>query len=102
LVRTLAQRPQTFAFVATHFDGVADAAGVAHLWVTGAGADALAGIAPGELHDALAALARAMDYRIVPAGADAAAGSDAIALARILGLPDAVIATASALYDGTR
>jgi hypothetical protein len=27
LVRTLAQRPQTFAFVATHFDGVADAAG---------------------------------------------------------------------------
>jgi DNA mismatch repair ATPase MutS len=100
LVRALSTRAQTFALVATHFDGVAEAAGVDHLWVTGAGAAALAGIAAGDLHDALSALAAAMDYRIVPAGAHAAAGSDAIALARILGLPHDVIANASAMYDG--
>lgn len=99
LVEALAARGQTSALVATHFDGVAEAAGVAHLWVSGAAPAALDGIAAGDLHDALGALARAMDYRIVPAGPDAAAGSDAIALARILGLPAAVIARAAAEYE---
>ena len=99
LVEALAARAHTSALVATHFDGVAEAASVAHLWVTGAAPAALDGIAAGNLQDALGALASAMDYRIVPAGPDAATGSDAIALARILGLPAALIARASRVYE---
>jgi DNA mismatch repair protein MutS2 len=99
LVEALATRPETTAFVATHFDGVAETAGVAHLWVTGAARTALDGIVPGDLHDALTALGGAIDYRIVPGGAGPASGSDAIALARVLGLPAALVARASTIYD---
>jgi DNA mismatch repair ATPase MutS len=40
-----------------------------------------------------------MDFRIVSAGPGAATGSDAIVLARILGLPAALVARASTLYE---
>jgi hypothetical protein len=99
LVEALAMRPHTFALVATHVDGVAEAAGVAQLRVTGAAPAALEGIVAGDLHDALAALAGAMDYRIVPAGRAGAGGSEAIALARILGLPAPLIARAARAYE---
>jgi DNA mismatch repair protein MutS2 len=96
LVEALAQRPATVALIATHFDGVAEAAGVPHLRVAGAASAVLGVIGAGELHDALDAIGAAMDYRIVAAH-EAAAASDAIALARILGLPAALIARAVAL-----
>jgi DNA mismatch repair ATPase MutS len=99
LVEALARRPHTVALIATHFESVAEVAGVQHLWVTGAARAALDGIVAGDLHDALAALAGAMDYRIIPAGPEAASGSDAIALARILGLPAPLIARASDAYE---
>jgi len=99
LVEALARRPHTVALIATHFEHVAEVAGVQHLWVTGAARAALDGIVAGDLHDALAALAGAMDYRIIPAGPEAASGSDAIALARILGLPAPLIARASDAYE---
>lgn len=103
LVAALAHRSGTLALVATHFDGVAEAAKVAHLRVAGAAPSALEGIAAGDLHAALDAVAAAMDYRIIrsasEAPAHAVAASDALALARILGLPPALTDRAAREYE---
>ncbi len=87
-----------FALVATHFDGVAAAAGVPHLRIAGLRAHALDAVAADDLDAALDAINAAMDYRIVDAR-DGDAASDALELARLLGLDNDVIARARALYE---
>jgi DNA mismatch repair protein MutS2 len=73
------------ALVATHLQGVAAAAGVAHFAVRG-----LKGIrtppAARNLHEALEALAASMDYTIANVSVDDVPDADAIALAELLGL----------------
>jgi hypothetical protein len=85
------------ALVATHFDGVADAAEITHLRIAGLRAGALDAVRPEHLDAALDAIAAAMDYRIV-AAADGAAGSDALALAELLGLEPGVIERARTVF----
>jgi DNA mismatch repair protein MutS2 len=95
------------ALIATHFDGVAEAASTVHFRIAGLGERTLAAL---EAHDPTAALGAsdldaaldavnaAMDYRIVPAR-EAKAESDALELARLLGLDAAVVERARALHD---
>ena len=74
-----------FALVATHFDGVAAAAGVPHLRIAGLREHGLAAVGANDLDAALDAINAAMDYRVVArrrrhgnvrrAGAGAAAGT---------------------------
>ncbi|MDE2481153.1 MAG: hypothetical protein KGN02_03055 [bacterium] len=87
------------ALAATHLDGVADAAGARHFAVRG-----LRGIperpATDDLHAALVTLAEQMDYTIEEVTHDGARRSDAIALAALLGLDDALTARAYDVLDG--
>jgi hypothetical protein len=85
-----------FTLVATHFDDVAEAAAVAHLRIAGLGGRVPASLGARGLEDALDAIGGAMDYRIVPAGG-ASAESDALELARLLGVEAALIERARAL-----
>jgi len=87
-----------FALIATHFDGVAQTAGVPHLQIAGLRADALDAVRASDLDAALDAINAAMDYRIVEAAAGEA-GSDALALARLLGLDPRVVERARALSE---
>ena len=87
-----------FALVATHFDAVAEAARVPHLRIAGLREGALGELDARNFDAALDAISAAMDYHVVAAG-DALAESDALALARLLGLDDAVVARANALHD---
>ncbi|HLY03484.1 MAG TPA: hypothetical protein VKR56_13445 [Candidatus Cybelea sp.] len=84
LTERLRQR-KACALLATHLQGVAAAAGVAHFAVRG-----LKGIrtlpAARDLKGALDALADSMDYTIAKVGGDEAPQADAIALAALLGL----------------
>jgi DNA mismatch repair ATPase MutS len=86
------------ALVATHFDGVAQASAVPHVRIAGLREDALATVQADDLDAALDAIQAAMDYRIV-AGRDGEAVSDALALARLLGLDAHVVDRAVALND---
>jgi DNA mismatch repair protein MutS2 len=83
------------ALIATHFDGVAHAAGTPHLRIAGLRVDALDTVQADDLDAALDAIQAAMDYRIV-AGRDGEAVSDALALARLLGLDASVVDRARA------
>ncbi len=96
-VRALVRRGSV-ALVATHFDGIADAAEVTHLAVAGI-ATTFPAIADGDLTAALDALAAAMDYRIVAVGSQAAPRSDALALAALLGMDAEVVADARREYE---
>jgi DNA mismatch repair protein MutS2 len=87
-----------FALAATHFDGVAQAAHVPHLRIAGLRERGLAAVDANDLDAALDAINAAMDYRVVPAS-NGAAESDALALARLLGLDEAVVARARELHD---
>lgn len=91
-------RRGAFALAATHFDGVARLANVAHVAIAGLGDRVLDVRAARNLHMALDAVARAMDYRIVKVEAGAPAPSDALALARLLGLEEAIVERAAALF----
>jgi DNA mismatch repair protein MutS2 len=86
-----------FALVATHFDGIAEAAHVAHLRIAGLHERALGAVSPDDLDAALDAINLAMDYRVVDAR-DGATASDALALARLLGFDATVVARAQHLY----
>ncbi|MEA2783933.1 MAG: mismatch repair protein MutS2, partial [Candidatus Eremiobacteraeota bacterium] len=86
----------TLALVATHFDGVAQAASAPHLRIAGLRVDALDTVQADDLDAALDAIQAAMDYRIV-AGREGEAASDALALARLLGLDAPVVDRARAL-----
>jgi DNA mismatch repair ATPase MutS len=99
LVEHLARRG-LFALVATHFDDVARDAGVSHLGIAGLGGALLDARAARDVHAALDAVARAMDYRIVALARDAHAHSDALALAGLLGLDPAIVDRATELYAG--
>jgi len=88
-----------FALIATHFDGVAQAAGMPHLRIAGVRADQLEMVQANDLDAALDAINAAMDYGIVEAGG-AETVSDALALARLLGLDARVVERARALNDG--
>ncbi|GAC1388804.1 MAG: hypothetical protein NVSMB31_03540 [Vulcanimicrobiaceae bacterium] len=81
------------AFVATHLSGIATAAAAPHYAVRG-----LRGVPheiPKEnLHDALASLARMMDYTIEPVTQDRERSADALFLAGMLGLDEAFIRSA--------
>lgn len=98
VVAALAERG-AFALVATHFDGVAHASGVPHLRIAGLRAGAFDRIAAADLGEALDAIDAAIDHRIVPADS-APSESDALSLARLLGLDEAVIARAEQFYNG--
>jgi hypothetical protein len=78
---------------ATHLGGVAEEAGARHFAVRG-----LRNIPQrpesGDLHAALAALGASMDYTISEVTGDETSRADAIALASLLGLDDALIASA--------
>jgi DNA mismatch repair protein MutS2 len=87
-----------FALIATHFDAVAAAAQVPHLRIAGLREQSLGAIGAGDLEAALDAINAVMDYRII-AARDGHGSSDALELARLLGLDDAVIARARALYE---
>ncbi|HEY0383357.1 MAG TPA: hypothetical protein VGC72_14275 [Candidatus Elarobacter sp.] len=86
------------ALVATHFDAVADAAGAAHVRIAGLRARALDAVQANDLDAALDAINAAMDYRIVGAR-EGDTVSDALALARLLGLDAHVVARAHELND---
>jgi DNA mismatch repair ATPase MutS len=86
------------ALVATHFDGIAETAEVAHLRIAGLREGALGEVSPNDLDAALDAINRAMDYRVVDAR-DGAARSDALALATLLGFDSAAVARARELFD---
>ena len=81
------------SLAATHLSGISEAAGIRHFVVRG-----LRGIpsrpASGDLHAALATLAESMDYTIADVRDGEAHGSDAIALAALLGLDESLIAAA--------
>ncbi len=87
----------SFVLVATHFDGVASAAGLPHLRIAGLLDGALEALDSNDLDSALDAINAAMDYRVVPAR-DTGGASDALALARLLGLDGALIARARDIY----
>jgi DNA mismatch repair ATPase MutS len=96
LTQRLRQR-NACALIATHLQGVAAAAGVAHFAVRGLKA---IGTPPAarDLKDALDALAASMDYTIAVVGGDDPPHADAIALAELLGLdPEFVKAAYRAL-----
>jgi DNA mismatch repair ATPase MutS len=99
LVEALARR-ETPALVATHFEGVAGAAHVPHLTIAGLGAGKLDALAGRDIHAALDAVAQVMDYRIIAVAGEAQANSDALALARLLGLDPAIVDRAAALFEG--
>ena len=88
----------TFALVATHFDGAAATARVPHLRIAGLRDGSLGALDANDLDAALDAINAAMDYRVVEAG-EGNAASDALALARLLGLDSAIVARAEALHD---
>jgi hypothetical protein len=94
-------RRADFALVATHFDGVARDAGVAHFTIAGLGEGSLDVRAAGDIRAALDAVAHAMDYRIIRVAGEAHAHSDALALAGLLGLDPAIVERAAELYAGS-
>ncbi len=97
LVEALAQRA-IFALVATHFDGIAGAAGVPHYAIAGLGENALDALVGDDIGAALDVVARVMDYRILAVHGTANSPSDALAVARILGFEPAIIARAAEVF----
>ncbi|HZO92652.1 MAG TPA: hypothetical protein VFB22_02700 [Candidatus Baltobacteraceae bacterium] len=85
------------ALVATHVDGVAEAAGVRHVRIAGLRGRTLPAAPHGDVDDALDAISAAMDYRIVDAQNESPE-SDALALARLLRLQTDVVDRAAALF----
>jgi DNA mismatch repair protein MutS2 len=88
-----------FALLATHFEGIAETAGVPHLRIAGLRQHALGTIDGDDLDAALDAINAAMDYRVVAAH-DGTTESDALALARLLGLEPSIVDRARSLYEG--
>ena len=88
-----------FALVATHFDSVAAAAGVSSLRISGLRPDVLDSVRASDLDAALDAINAAMDYRIVDAH-EGEGISDALVLARLLGLDEQLVERARALLGG--
>lgn len=86
----------TLGLVATHFERVATSAEVGALRIAGLRATPSVE-RTGDLHAALDAIAHAMDYRVVSAAA-ADVRSDALEVARLLGLDAALLARAKELY----
>lgn len=83
-----------FGLAATHLAHIAADAGLPHFALGGVGdlgAPAAGGVA---LDDALARIARAMDYRLLRVAEDAPPATGAIALAEALGLDAALVARA--------
>jgi hypothetical protein len=79
--------------VATHFADVARGAGVTH-FTSGRLGTLAPPHAEASLEAALARIARAMDYALVPVADDAPQPSDALALAEALGLDASFVADA--------
>jgi DNA mismatch repair protein MutS2 len=96
VVRRL-QDEGAIGLVATHVDGVARAAGVRHYAVRGLAR--MPERPPGDLHDALATLAASMDYTLVEVRGESRAGSDAIALAGLLGMDPSIVDAARAALE---
>ena len=94
MVERLRERDAT-ALIATHLAGIAQASGTTHYAIRG-----LRGVperpTDGDLSHALAALADAMDYTLAEVTADTPPQADALALARLLGLDDALVKAAYA------
>jgi hypothetical protein len=87
-----------FALIATHFDGVAQAAGTPHLRIAGLRGGGIDTVHAHDLDAALDAIEAAMDYRVVD-GRDGSASSDALSLARLLGLDMRLVERARELHD---
>ncbi|GAC1417985.1 MAG: hypothetical protein NVSMB64_27730 [Candidatus Velthaea sp.] len=90
----------SIAFAATHFDAVAQDAGVDHFRIAGLARrhGALRG-ARGDIHAALDAVAGAMDYRIVAAQRSIESRSDALEVAALLGLDAAILDRAREIFE---
>jgi DNA mismatch repair ATPase MutS len=88
-----------FAVLATHFDGVARAAGTTHLRIAGLRGGGFSAVTADDLGAALDAIDAAMDYRVVVDAGDGAAASDALSLARLLGLDARFVERARTLYE---
>jgi hypothetical protein len=97
LVEALAARG-AHALVATHFDRIADDAGVPHYAIAGLGERSLDAAPARDVRAALDIVMRAMDYRIVEVTGSGTTASDALALAGLLGLDPAVVARATELF----
>ncbi|MDB5095235.1 MAG: hypothetical protein JWO85_3336 [Candidatus Eremiobacteraeota bacterium] len=87
-----------FALLATHFEGIAQTAGVPHLRIAGLRQHTLGTIDANDLDAALDAINAAMDYRVVAAHGGTTE-SDALALARLLGLEPSIVERARSLHD---
>jgi DNA mismatch repair protein MutS2 len=96
LLETLRTRG-AHAFAATHLGGIAEAAGVDHYAIAGLRSAPARGEALG-LDDALALVARAIDHRLTRVSGDGA-GSDALALAEMVGLEGDYLTRAKALLE---
>ncbi len=95
LVRGLRRR-RRLSLIATHLAGIAGAAGVRHFAVRGLRCMPRMRTSD-DLDAALAALAESMDYTVEEVREEQPPQGDAIALARLLGLDDDVIAEAGSL-----
>ena len=98
LVLALRRRKRT-AILATHLSGVASSSKAPHFAVRG-----LRRLPTGKAHDLKAALDEltdAMDYRLAEIDEDVQPAGDAIALARLLGTDDALIADATQALEKT-
>jgi hypothetical protein len=97
LVEALGAR-RALALIATHFDRVAEEAHVPHMRIAGLRAETLDAVRARDLDAALDAINAAMDYRIVDAR-ERETDSDALALARLLGLDSRVVDRARSLNE---
>lgn len=98
LVRVLRRRNR-LAFIATHLAGIAADAQVRHFAVRGL-LDVPKAAPAGDLQAALASLAESMDYAVYEVTGSGMQQGDAVALARLLGLDDEIVAEAANLLGG--
>lgn len=98
LIRALRRRGR-LAFIATHLAGIAAGAQARHFAVRGLREVPRAAPA-GDLQAALASLADSMDYAVVEVGEARPGQADAVALARLLGLDDEIVAEAADVLKG--
>jgi DNA mismatch repair ATPase MutS len=97
LLEAISNKSNTKALCSTHFHGLPEIPNVGYLRMAGLEpADAHAEAGGKDINEAIAAIARRMDYRLTPH--DGRQGSDAIAIARMLGLDEGLVRRAEEYY----
>lgn len=97
LIRALRRRGR-LAFIATHLAGIAADAQARHFAVRGL-RNVPKGAPAGDLQAALASLADSMDYAVHEVTGGSPRQADAVALARLLGLDDDIVAEAANMLE---